>query len=43
MSCGWLSQAKANNKKYRPEDADILKKAIIDAFEIGQEYAKDKR
>lgn len=40
--CGWLSQAKANNKRYPQDVVDIFKKNIIDAFEIGQGYAKER-
>jgi hypothetical protein len=42
MWCGWLSQAKANRGKYSPEWVDGFKKIIVDAFEIGQKYAKDR-
>jgi len=40
--CGRLSQAKANDKRYPQEVVDIFKKAIIDSFEIGQGYAKER-
>ncbi len=40
--CGWISQAKVINTKYRQDDADSFKKAIIDAFEIGQNYANER-
>ena len=43
MWCGWLSQAKANRGVYTQEYVDGFKKAIIDAFEIGQEYSKERR
>ena len=42
MWCGWLSQAKAKRGVYPQEWVDSFKKAIIDAFEIGQEYVKEK-
>jgi hypothetical protein len=37
--CGWLSQAKTNRNAYTQEWVDSFKKAIIDSFEIGQEYS----
>jgi hypothetical protein len=40
--CGWLSQAKANRGAYSRDDVESFKKAIIDAFEIGQDYAKER-
>jgi hypothetical protein len=42
MWCGWLSQAKTNSNKYTQEWADSFKKAIIDAFEVGQEYSIER-
>jgi hypothetical protein len=39
MWCGWLSQVKANDGRDLQGWADSFKKAIIDAFEIGQEYS----
>lgn len=42
MWCGWLSQAKANKAAYTQKWVDSFKKAITDAFEIGQKYAKEK-
>jgi hypothetical protein len=40
--CGWLSQAKANRGVYPQEWVDSFKKLIVDAFETGQKYSKDK-
>ena len=40
MWCGWLSQAKTNRNKYTQEWVDSFKKAITDAFEIGQKYSE---
>jgi hypothetical protein len=40
--CGWLSQAKVNRKAYPPEWMDNFKKIIVDAFEIGQDYATER-
>jgi hypothetical protein len=42
MWCGWLSQGKADRDEYTQESADRFKKLIVDAFEIGQKYSKDK-
>jgi hypothetical protein len=42
MWCGWLSQAKINRKAYPPEWVDNFKKIIVDAFEIGQDYATER-
>lgn len=42
MWCGWLSQAKTNREAYTQEWVDSFKKAITDAFEIGQELSKTK-
>jgi hypothetical protein len=42
MWCGWLSQAKANKKAYSPEWVDNFKSMIIDAFEIGRDYATER-
>ena len=39
MWCGWLSQAKANRNAYTQEWVDSFRKAITDAFEIGQKYS----
>ena len=39
MWCGWLSQAMTNRGVYIQEYVDSFKKAICDAFEIGQEYS----
>jgi hypothetical protein len=39
MWCGWLSQAKATDGRYPQEWVDSFKNAVIDAFEIGQEYS----
>ena len=43
MWCGWLSQAKTNRNQYTQEWVDSFKKAITDAFEIGQKYSEDRR
>ena len=43
MWCGWLSQAKINKNSYVQEWVDSFKKAITDAFEIGQKYSEDRR
>jgi hypothetical protein len=40
--CGWLSQAKAKDNRYSQEVVDNFKKLIIDAFEIGQYYSKER-
>ena len=40
--CGWLSQAKVNRGAYPREWVDSFKKLIVDAFETGQKYSKDK-
>jgi hypothetical protein len=42
MWCGWLSQAKINRKAYPQEWVDNFKKIIVDAFEIGQDYATER-
>jgi hypothetical protein len=42
MWCGWLSQAKANRGAYIQQWVDSFKKAIVNAFEIGQNYAKER-
>ena len=42
MWCGWLSQAKTNRNVYTQEWVESFKKAITDAFEIGQKYSKDR-
>jgi hypothetical protein len=42
MWCGWLSQAKTNKKAYSPEWVDNFRSMIIDAFEIGRNYATDR-
>ncbi|MGA7368608.1 MAG: hypothetical protein WBX01_05715 [Nitrososphaeraceae archaeon] len=42
MWCGWLSQAKARDNRYSQEWVDSFKKAITDAFEIGQDYVNEK-
>lgn len=42
MWCGWLSQAKENRKVYPPEWVDNFKKIIVEAFEIGQNYATER-
>jgi hypothetical protein len=42
MWCGWLSQAKTNKNSYVQEWVDNFKKAITDAFEIGQKYSEDR-
>jgi len=42
MWCGWLSQAKANRNVYDKDWPNQFREAIIDAFEVGQEYAKDR-
>lgn len=36
------AQAKASNERYPSEVVDIFKKAIVDAFEIGQGYARER-
>lgn len=41
MWCGWLSQAKINRRAYPPEWVDNFKKTIVDAFEIGRDYAAE--
>jgi hypothetical protein len=43
MWCRWLSQAKTNKNSYVQEWVDSFKKAITDAFEIGQKYSEDRR
>lgn len=40
--CGWLSQTKVNRKAYPPEWVNNFKKIIVDAFEIGQDYATER-
>ena len=40
--CGWLSQARINRKAYPSEWADNFKKLIVDAFDIGQNYATER-
>jgi hypothetical protein len=40
MWCGWLSQAKTNRNEYTQEWVDSFKKAITEAFEIGQKYSE---
>jgi hypothetical protein len=42
MWCGWISQAKTNRKAYPPEWANNFKSMIIDAFEVGQDYATER-
>ncbi|MGH9926519.1 MAG: hypothetical protein ACRD5B_14200 [Nitrososphaeraceae archaeon] len=42
MWCGWLSQPKINRKAYPQEWVDNFKKIIVDAFEIGQDYATER-
>jgi hypothetical protein len=39
--CGWFSQEKANSGVH-PEWVDSVKDLIVDAFEIGQRFSKDK-
>lgn len=41
MWCGWLSQAKANDGRYKQEWVDSFKKWITAAFEIGREHSKE--
>jgi len=38
--CGWLSQAKANDRRYAKDDPENFKQAILMAFDIGKEYSK---
>jgi hypothetical protein len=40
--CGWLSQAKTNRGAYIEGTVEGFKKLIVDAFEIGQRYSKDR-
>jgi hypothetical protein len=42
MWCGWLSQAKMNRGAYTREYVDRFKQSIIQAFEIGQNYASER-
>jgi hypothetical protein len=43
MWCGWLSQAKANDGRYPADAPEELKRAILDAFEVGQEYSRSRK
>jgi hypothetical protein len=43
--CGWLSQAMVNRKeeKFSPDYLDKFGRAITKAYDIGREYARERR
>jgi hypothetical protein len=42
MWCGWISQERTYTGAYPSEWIDSFKKLIVDAFEIGQKYSRDR-